>query len=116
MSIITKVLKQKAVLWSQGEQAPDGYGNPRVSAPVEIKCRWEDTSEEFIAADGTKQLSKSVVMVDRDLRAGDVLWLGLLADVPDRENAKNNPGAWEVRSFQKLPNFKNTEYLRTAYL
>ncbi len=116
MSIITKVLKQTAVWWSQGSAAPDEYGQPVVAAPIEIKVRWEDAAEEFIDKDGTKQLTRAVVMVDRDVSVGDVLMLGTLGGVTDFGRAKNNAGAWEVRAFDKLPNLRVSEYLRTAKL
>ena len=121
MSIITRMLKQTCVYWplasaESGGLAYDDYGQPVVTDPIEITCRWEDVNEEFLDATGTKQMSRAVVYVDRDVSLGGILMLGELTDITDEDNPKENDGAWEIRKFDKLPNFRATEYLRTAYL
>ena len=50
------------------------------------------------------------------IRVGDILMLGKLTDITDAVNPKENINAWEVRRFEKLPNIKNTEQLRTVFL
>ena len=120
MSIISRMRKQTAVLWplasGSGEVKYDDYGQPVTEDPVEIECRWEDKNEEFIDSAGTKRLSNALVYVDRDLEPGDVLMLGDLYDITDLDEPKENDGAFEVRRFDKIPNFRATEFLRTAYL
>ena len=114
MSIITKMRKQTAVYWAKS--GLDSYGQLTYSTPVEISCRWEDTIQEFIGTNGVRQLSQSVVYVDRDMYVGDILKLGELDSGVDQDTPMDNSGAWEIRSFGKSPNLKNTEYLRTALL
>lgn len=114
MSVITKVRKQKAVLWTR--RAADVHGKPTYTDPVEISCRWDSTQIQYLAPDGTLQLSSAVVLVDRDVQIGDVLREGTLDTVGDTVHPKINPGASEVKSFQKTPNFKATEFLRKAIL
>ena len=121
MGIITRMLKMKAVYWppessESGGDDFDDYGQPQVSDPVEIDCRWEEVSEEFLDAQGTAQISRAKVFVDRDVEVGGILMLGLLADVTDLVNPKENENAWEIRRFDKFPNLRVTEYLRTVYL
>lgn len=116
MSLITRALRQTAVWWSVSFVAVDDYGQPVVSSPIEIKVRWDDVVEEFVTSDGTKEMSRAVVMVDRDVSVGDVLMLGTLSDIKDATRPKANTGAWEVRSFSKTPNLKHTENLRVARL
>ena len=121
MSIITSMRKQTAVYWPLGSEDSggsdwDSYGKPLYATPVQISCRWEDVAKEFIGKQGTTEISKSIVYVDRDVRVGGVLLLSLLANVSDLTTPKNNDGAWEIRRFDKLPNLRNTESLRTAYL
>ena len=99
-----------------GGNAFDDQGFPVVTDPVEIKCRWKDVSEETIAANGTKMTSKSKVYVDQDVSVGGVLMLGVLTDVIDPVNVKENDGAGEIKRFDKTPNFKATEFLRLAWL
>jgi len=114
MGIITRMLKQTAVYWAYA--STDQFGTKSYADPVEIDCRWEDTIEEFMDSEGERQMSNAVVYVDRDIPVGGVLMLGELTDITDESNIKENAGAWEIRKFGKLPNFKATEFLRTAYL
>ena len=120
-SIIIKMLKQTCVYWalaSGDDVSYDDFGQPIVTIadPVEIDCRWEAENVEFIAADGTKQLSRAVVYVGQDVDVGGILMLGTEDDITDSTNIKENDGAWEIKSFGKLPNFRATEFLRTVYL
>ena len=121
MSIITRMLKQTAVYWplagaNSGGDDFDNYGQPQVTTPVEVACRWEDKTEEFLDAQGHQQLSRAVVYVDADLDVGGILMLGDLDDITNPDNIKENEGAWEIRRFEKTPNFKATEFLRKAIL
>jgi len=121
MGIITKMLKQTAVYWAlksneSGEVAYDNFGAPVVTDPVEIACRWEDVNEEYIDANGTRQLSMARVYVRSDVDIGGILMLGQLTDITNPTTPKANLGAWEIRRFEKLPNLRNTEVLRTVYL
>jgi hypothetical protein len=121
MSIISRMRKQKAVYWPLGSSETGGkdvddYGKPVYATAVEIDCRWEDSREEFISPKGDKELSHSMVYVDRDMRVGEVLMLGTLDSVVYLTNPKKNTNAWEIRAFEKLPNFKATEFLKRAIL
>ena len=121
MGIIARMRKQTAVYWplassDSGGDDFDDYGQPVVTDPIEISCRWEDVAEEFIDAKGTRQVSKSTVYVDQDVDVGGILMLGTEDDITDSTNIKENEGAWEIRRFDKLPNLRATEFLRTAWL
>jgi len=115
------MLKQVCTYWPPGSEVSGGsdfddYGQPLYADPVELACRWEDIAEEFVKADGTTEMSRSVVYVESDVKLGGVLLLSSLIDVVDLTVPKNNIGAWEIRKFDKIPNFKATEFLRIAYL
>jgi len=119
MSIITRMLKQKCTYWPPGSVPFDDYGQPQYGTAVQLSCRWEDVAEEFIGPGDTTEISRSVVYVESDVEPGGVLLLSTLAAVTasgDLTVPKNNAGAWEIRKFDKLPNLKATEFLRTAYL
>lgn len=116
MRIITKMLKQKAVYWAPASPKFDDYGQPNISTPVEIDCRWEDVGEEFLDGGGTLQLSMAKVFVGIDVVVGGLLMLGELSSSVDEDNPKNNDGVWEIRRFEKLPTLKATQFLRTCYL
>lgn len=106
--------KQKAVYWAA--IGFDAFGKPEYSAPVEIDVRWEDVAEEYMDENGVKQLSRSIVYVDRDTPIGGALFLGGLTDLDDDSVPFKNSGAYEIRAFEKLPNLRNTEILRTVRL
>ena len=121
MSLISRMRKQTVVYWplaslDSGGDDFDDYGQPVVTDPVELSCRWEDVSEEFVGADGTRLLSHAKVYVESDVAVGGILMLGEIDDITDSDNIKENDGAWEIKRFDKLPNLKNTEFLRTAWL
>ena len=122
MTFIDWPLNQKAVYWppESSESAGDdfdNYGQPQVSlVPVLISCRWADIREQYIDAQGTVKLSRSVVLVDRDVVVGGILMLGELADITDAVNIKENSNAWEIKRFDKIPDIDAEEFLGKAFL
>lgn len=121
MGIIKRMRRQTAVYWALGSADSGGkdfdrFGQPMYVDPVEIKCRWEDVSEEYIDAKGTKRLTKSKVYVDRDVNVGGTLMLGLLTDVDPAKRPNEHVGADEIRRFDNVPNLRAKEFLKTAYL
>ena len=114
MSIIKKMRKQKAVWWARSA-TPDQYGAYSFVTPVEIDCRWDDSNEEFRDSKGETLISKSTVYVDRVVGLGDRLRLGeLVFDI--LEDPMQMSDAFEVASFQRIPNLKATETLFIALL
>jgi hypothetical protein len=108
------MLKQTAVYWAP--DVPNAYGDPSYDVPCEISVRWESRSEEFLDTEREIRMSNAVVYVASDVEVGGVLMLGVLSMDVDQSDPKNNEGAFEVQRFDKLPNLKATETLRTAYL
>lgn len=122
MSLIKRMLRDVCVLWKR--DGVDEYGAFRWTAPVEIKCRWEEIEQVAVnrkdSAAGIQDMPKespaSLVYVDRDLSPGDILWYGKLADVPAGTDPATLYKASEVKRFDKLPDMRIREYLRKAYL
>jgi len=110
MGLITRMRRQTAVYWPPATPAVDEYGHAAYGTAVELSCRWEDVAKEFTDPAGAKKTSTSLVYVGQDLVIGGKLYLGELTDSPAAVDA------WTVQQFDKLPNLKNTETLRTAYL
>jgi len=112
---------QKAVYWPPGSESTaglnyDDYGQPLYAQAVELNCRWDDGDEEIVMADGTRDLSRAQVIVDRDVSVRGVLFLGELTDVSDLDNPKENEGAWEIRRVDKNPDIDGEDFLVRAYL
>jgi hypothetical protein len=116
MALLTRVRKQTAVYWAPSA-GRDKFGHPKLEPAKEITCRWDDVTEEFVDAVGTRVAGRSVVIVDvdDDVKIGGVLMLGTLNDITSTV-AKNNEGAYEVRRVDKTPNIHNTQTLVEAYL
>lgn len=113
MSLIQKMMKQTAVYWPF--ESYDSDGTPLYGSPTEIICRWEETHQEYIAPNGDKKVSKSIVYVPMDTPVKGMLCLGTIEELGSSEPF-SNPETWEIKQFVKLPNLRNTEVLRIAYL
>lgn len=112
--LAVKYMKQDAVYWPAN--GVDEFGKPTWGSPEAIRCRWDDKQETFVNANGDEEVSRARVMVDRDIAAKSVLFLGTLDDVTDVENPKENEGAWEVRLTMKTPDRKGRRFLREVFL
>jgi len=92
-------LKQRAVLWT-----PNGvnrFGENTLAAPVEIRCRWEETTGERIDPQSGAIKSTGSIKVDRVIPVDSILWLGKLVDVPsDPKDLR------QVISFNQIPDIK----------
>ena len=116
IGILTKMLRQTCVYWAPATSGRfDNFGRPESADPVELACRWEDTAEEFIDAQGTRLISKAKVFVSQDLEVGGQLMLGELDDL-DSDQAPPSTGATEIKSVMKTPDFRGKQYLRTVML
>ena len=111
---VRKVLKQKAVYW--GVSRFDDSGRPVYEEPVEIDCRWEDISEQYVDSTGHDHMSNSIVMVDRDVTEQGVLWLGKMEDLESQVNPMENEGAYEIKKKGKLPDRKAKKFFREVFL
>lgn len=112
-----RVLKrryQSAVWWPR--TGIDANGLPTYGTARELKVRWEEVNEVYTSRGGQSLVSRSKVYLGEDVREGDVLWKGALADVGDPVNPLNNAAVFEVTVFNKTPNLRATDYLRIAYL
>ena len=115
MSIIKRMRKQNAVLWTRSS-ASDKHGRFSYDAPIEIKCRWEDVAEEFRDTKGQTVMSKSVVFVDRIVTVGDMLQRGALDGSTPADPRSNPLTAFEIQRFDQLPDLRNKNTLLTTFL
>lgn len=111
MSLISRMRRQKAVYWAPVDA--DGRGQTTFADPVEINCRWEETAVEFVNAQGATDTSQVVAYVDRDVEVGGRLKSGTVADLAS--DVDPTVDGYEIKQFSKNPNFKASEFLRTAY-
>ena len=116
MGIISSMRRQDAVVWSF--DSFDDMGQPCLNSPVQIRCRWDGGTEEYVREDGTKSVSSATVYPDRLVPVGSVMWLGLMQDLEyvAPGEAKKNDDAAEVGKSVFNPNLKATETLFTCSL
>lgn len=129
MGIISKMRRQNAIYWPPA--VVDDFGKESHGTLVELvlvphgggnyRVRWQDKNEEYLDAEGTTRHSNAVVYApvlpnSGEVEVGGFLWLGDRAALTSETEPRSNTGAHEIRRFDKLPNLKATEYLRTAYL
>jgi hypothetical protein len=107
------LLKQFAVYWGPLGQDPQ-TGNMVYDEPVEIQCRWVDTNQLYIKANGDESASKCMVMVDRDLEIGGALWQGRLENLVDHDEPSKNKGANIIQGWNKVPDEVAKKFVRTA--
>lgn len=98
-------LKQKAVLWAYYDT--DGNGEPRVSDPVEIDCRWEDITSQMLSENGEPVQIEAEVFVDQAIAVRSVIWKGSLEDLPSTPTALK-----EVYAYVEVPDIKGRKFDR----
>jgi len=116
MSIITRVLRQDAVYWAPSTVRGYDGNTSGFSAPVAVRVRWSVQERFHVLETGVQVISQSSVMINQDVLKEGYLYLGELADVIAVTDPTDHNEAWEIMKFDKIPNFRATEYLRTAYL
>lgn len=101
-------LKQKAVLWAYA--SVNDYGEPIVSAAVEIPVRWENVQQEYTNPQGNTVGIEAIVTVNRVITVDSILWLGNLADLPGTPtNLK------KVVRIVDIPNIKGRNTMREVW-
>lgn len=119
-SFIKKVCVQTAIYW--GNPQPDGYGGYIYDAPVEIKCRWEDSSDVINTHfEGLESNNKSEIMLTQNVDVEGYLYLGSLTDTFDTGTDLTKPstvkGAHLIYSVSRVPLFASTkEFVYNATL
>jgi len=128
LRIIDKMRRQNAIYWPP--LAADRFGVQVPGALVELamvcgdknyRVRWVDVTEEFLGTDNTTQMSNAYVYVPvlpdgSEVVVGGYLWLGDRSGLTDEKDPRNNPGAWEVRKFEKTPTLRASKFIRKAVL
>lgn len=107
------VMNDKAVYWAVRKFNENG--EPVFEAPVEIECYWRKIQEVYVDRMQNQQVSNAKVIVDRDVDLDGQLWQGELqflhSLIPNQ-----NPGAYAIRKFDKIPDRRGTKFYREATL
>lgn len=114
MSAYTKNLKQTCVYWAPAIE--DAFGRQSTSSPVELNCRWVNTQKKILDANAEQVLSVGKVFLGQDVALGGFLKLTTLAEVESSGNPDAEKSAFQIKSFQKIPNTRGDKFLRVAYI
>lgn len=118
------MMKQQLVYWPPAGK--DMFGKPVWGTAVQLACRWEDDNDEMLTPEGERVISSAKVFVAQDVLYSGVLLLlnqnETINSLLDQTNPWNNiDGSGVARPrriirFSKLPDLKNRQTLRTAYV
>ncbi len=106
-------LKQNATKWTA---TPNGFGGWTFSTPKALKCRWEDRAVLFRDQSGEEVTSTAKVFLVEDVEVNDWLFLGTSVVTDPTAIPVVDGVAYQVRQFEKLPNLRNLEQQRIAFL
>lgn len=112
MTLETKDLNQKAVLWTVG--GVDSYSRPKLNTAIEIPVRWVDKKTERLDEKGNVVGADSVVIVDRQIAIGSIIWKGELVDLPSPTSSITN--LYEVMDTRESPDIKGRYFRRTIII
>lgn len=111
MRLLKKMLKQKCVYWEpmgKNEYSEDVFGEM-----AELKCRWEEGTDEVLTVEGKEINPTHLVYVESDVKIGGLL---MLIAIDDLEGTEPPEEAKRIIQFNKLPTMDAKHWLRTAYL
>ena len=108
----TDCLFNKAVLWMADANVFDGYGEHKVTASkVQLSVRWEERNTEAIDPNGNTIAVDALVVVDRAITIGSIMWQGCIIDV-----AATPVNLYEVVTRNDVPDIKNRNTRRVVGL
>ncbi|KKK58040.1 hypothetical protein LCGC14_3048410 [marine sediment metagenome] len=105
-----RALNQVVTHWGT---TPDGFGGFAFTAPAALNGRWQKKREvidRFGA--GQEYVSTAQVFIDVDIIEGDYLFEGVSTDT----DPTLLDGARRIEKFEKLPDLRNLDHQRKAYL
>lgn len=113
-SIETFHRHQKAVLWTRAGTTE--FNEPAFSTPIELDVRWEWTQEESLDEAGSPIIVEAMVVVDREIQEGSLMWLGELEDWYGTGSAGDDDYRMRVLRYNEVPDLKGRNYRRTVAL
>lgn len=99
-------LPQTATVWTA--TTVDSAGDSSYDPPRTISVRWEDRTDLLVQEEGEQITSLGIVITPEDLTVGDYLFLGTSISADPR----GVDGAFQIKSFKKIPTRSGKAFLR----
>ena len=117
MPHVSKAFLRDYAVWCAKAEY-DRYGLPLRSAPVEVRCRWEEGLRETRQPDGTTIIYDAWAAVDREMEVGDTLVPGRLLNYlgTGSSNEDEEEVVYEVRVVEEVPGIKYRQRRHEVYL
>lgn len=107
---------QVAVLWPY-EGVSDGYAQPTLGTPVELRVRWEDKQSDQLDPQGRRVRVDATATVDRDVTIGSEMYLGDMNDFAGTAlGIDNDTKVMVVKTFNAVPDVRNRYSFKTVGL
>lgn len=106
--------RQDAVLWPASGH--NDYGERQVGEPVELRVRWNTTRQEAVAPDGNTVQLTAVVVVDRVIEVGGLMYLGTLEEWYGTGSAGDDSELHQIITYRETPDLKGRFIRRTVGL
>jgi len=75
MALLLDIRMVTVTLWKKA--GINGEGNDSYSAPIQIRCRYQETSELFINSSGEQEMASTIINTEEAvLKVGDWVLLG----------------------------------------
>lgn len=100
---------QNAVL--RQKTGVNAVGQPTLGTAAKVKVRWEDKLTETLDAQGNVVTAAAVVVVDREVTVGSIIWKGTTTSPTD-----GTTQLYEVISYSEVPDVLNREVRRQVLL
>lgn len=101
---------QTATYWALSGN--DGFGGMSFSTPTSVSVFWQDVQQKYMNENGEEKVSKAKVFLEQDVTVGSYLYLGTSTE----SSPYDVTGAYEIKSFSKIPSLDASEFERKALL
>lgn len=113
VDIETMERHDKAIYWAASGK--NRYGKITVASPIDLDVRWEYVNREIVGPQGEVVRVDAVVVVDRVILDGSIMWKGSLKDIPGTSETPTS-NIMTVIGFGEIPGIKGRKVRRVVYL
>jgi hypothetical protein len=106
----TRNMRQDLTFWAF--TGVDAYGQSTFSAPVTVKCRWQDQQVLFRNAQGQERISSAIIYPAQPLGIKGYVKLGIDATA----NPLGLAGAYEIQQAGTSPDLRNNKVLNKVWI